>query len=77
MLASDQIDTECTYHQPLVEQQLPKVEPVQVWPVVPPHEPSVEALRVDEAAAPEDVPVAVPDEEPVHVPKADWQPVPQ
>lgn len=40
-------------HQPYWEQQLPKVEPAQVKPVVPPQVPSVETLRVEEGAAEE------------------------
>ena len=40
-------------HQPYWEQQLPKVEPAQVRPVVPPQVPSVETLRVEEGAAEE------------------------
>jgi len=48
-------------HQPYCEQQLPKVEPAHVSPVVPPHAPSLLTAN----------------EPPPQVPNAAWQPVPQ
>jgi hypothetical protein len=76
-------------HHPYCEQQLPKVDPEQVKPVVPPHEPSVEALPVafvadgEGAALVVDAGLAVvagfvlaTPLEP-QLPKPDWHPVPQ
>lgn len=40
------MDRDKTYHQPALEQQSPKVEPLQVKPAVPPQVPSVETLRL-------------------------------
>lgn len=58
-------------HQPAELQQFPKVLPRQVYLFVPPQVASVVTLPVDEGVA-AFVEVAEP-----HVPKADWQPVPQ
>jgi len=55
-------------HQPNWEQQLPKVEPAQVSPVVPPQLPVVETVVPEPEPEPEPVP---------QVPKPDWHPVPQ
>jgi hypothetical protein len=77
-------------HHPLLEQQLPKLDPKQVKPVVPPQVASVETFFVGVEAAAEDERVEVRttkvelvrlvDETgllPLHVPNPDWQPVPQ
>ena len=76
-------------HHPYWEQQFPKVEPLQVYLVVPPQVPSVETLRVEVAAAAElalvevaaftDELAALTEDVPlfVQVPKLLWQPVPQ
>jgi hypothetical protein len=75
-------------HQPYWEQQLPKVEPAQVKPEAPPHEPSVETLPAAEAtgalelvvaALVVDVALVVVGATPLlpQLPKPDWQPVPQ
>jgi hypothetical protein len=73
---------------PYCEQQLPKEEPVQVWPAVPAHIPSVETLPpagvegvaglADEAAGAVDVAaLELTAPLPPQLPKALWQPVPQ
>jgi len=75
-------------HQPYWEQQLPKDEPAQVKPEVPPHEPSVETLPAAEATGALEVValvgvaalvVVVVGATPLlpQLPKPDWQPVPQ
>ena len=51
-------------HQPLLEQQVPKVEPVQVKPVVPPQVASLDGVKVGGVVLPQ-------------VPKAGLQPAPQ
>jgi hypothetical protein len=72
---------------PYCEQQLPKVDPVQVWPAVPAHIPSVETLPpagaegvaglVDEAAGADVAGLELTAPLPPQLPKALWQPVPQ
>jgi hypothetical protein len=75
---------------PYCEQQLPKAEPLQVWPVVPAQLPSVETLPPADgegvAALVEEVAGALTVDEaalelttplPPQFPKALWQPVPQ
>jgi hypothetical protein len=57
---------------------LPKVEPWQVKPDVPPHEPSVETVRLAVAVGADDVEVAVADDvSSPQLPNEDWHPVPQ
>jgi hypothetical protein len=69
-------------HQPYWLQHEPKVEPEQVKPVVPPHEPSVETLPVafvadgEGAALVVEVGLGTTPFEP-QLPKPDWHPVPQ
>jgi hypothetical protein len=76
-------------HQPFELQQLPKVLPTQVLPVVPPQVPSVDTFLVDVGAAEDEVFVeeaAFEDDTALllllglllpQFPYADWQPVPQ
>lgn len=68
-------------HQPYWEQQFPNDEPLQVYPAVPAHVPSVETLAAGDVAAGLLVAALValtvgelPDPQ---VPKADWHPVEQ
>ncbi|KAJ9648086.1 hypothetical protein H2199_001863 [Coniosporium tulheliwenetii] len=72
-----------THHHPYCEQQFPNVEPEHVWPVVPPHEASVETLLVPAGGADEveegrtEVGTAELAPLELQVPKPDWHPVPQ
>jgi hypothetical protein len=67
-------------HQLFFEQQLPKLEPWQVKPLVPPHVASVETFFAGEGAAEAEGSVELTTEDelvPVQVPKPGWHPVPQ